>query len=185
VGYQLKGFMMSKKLLLALALLSATHSSFALYINSYSPYLGAALGVQNTQAYNGLYANGFAGYSLKAGQNNNLYLAGELFINTGTLPLNNNYYRRTTYGFGASILPGLIIKQYTIAFARIGIANFRYNFSNSSFTGGQLGFGLQTAINPHWDVRGEYVYTGSGVIRGFGNTRFNMVDVGLVYKFCA
>src|SRR5690242_986112 len=93
---------MLRKLLLAWAIFISSMSAEAGF------YLGGSLGIQNTKAYNGLFASAFGGYGLIFGPCQNFYFAGEIFGDTGSLPLSQNYYRRTNYGFGASILPGYI-----------------------------------------------------------------------------
>ncbi len=147
------------------------------------PYLGGSLGLQNTQAYTGLLASVFGGYKLTCGEYQNYYFAGEIFGDSGTLPLSQNYYRRTNYGFGLSFLPGIIFRETVLTYLRIGIETFRYSKTLQMFTGGQLGLGLQTNLSAHWAIRGEYVYTGAGIIQDFGDSRFNFFKLGLSYYF--
>ncbi len=145
------------------------------------PYLGASLGIQNTEAYNGLLATLSGGYSTSFCEN--YYLAGELFFDTGSLPLSQNYFRRTNFGFGASLIPGYVFRQAVLAYLRMGIGTYRYSKTLQMFTGGQLGFGLQMDLSKTWAMRGEYVYTGAGIIHDFGYARFNFFKLGLIYKF--
>lgn len=176
---------MLKKLFM-LYLLLACSASLALPKIIYKkgdPYIGGALGVQNTEGYNGLFAQAFGGINARLGQSQKVYVGGELFADTGTLPLSQKYFHRTTYGFGASVIPGFILSEKTLAFIRAGIATFRFNKTNNFFTGGQLGLGLQTAINDCTDIRGEYVYTGKGIFHNFGTPRFNFFNLGILYKF--
>lgn len=176
---------MLKKLFI-LILILATHAYFTLAqafsCTKVHSYVGAGAGIQNIHGYNGLYATLFGGINTTAGQNNNIYLAGEAFANTGSLPISQKRFNRTTYGFGLSLLPGIIIANTTLAYIRVGIATFRYNKTNDYASGGQLGLGLQTNITTHWDIRGEYVYTGEGIIHDFGTSRFNFFNIALVYK---
>lgn len=166
---------MFKKLLLLCTLLISSSLTQA------GPYLGAALGIQNTGGgYTGLLVSPFLGFGLPLCQT--YYIGGELFADSGSIPLSQNYYHRTNYGIGASITPGFILSQNTIIYLRAGVETFRYSTTLNFFTGGQLGLGLQTMIAEQWDVRGEYVYTGKGIIRNFGTPRFNFFKVGLVYK---
>jgi opacity protein-like surface antigen len=146
-----------------------------------TPYIGAGLGVQNGGGYNGLYMQGFGGYSTAIKR---IYsLAAEVFLNTGSLPLSQKHYNRTTFGLGASLLPGIILNQNSLIYARIGIASFRYTKTDATATGGQLGLGLQNSLTDNWDIRGEYVYTGKSIFkRGFGNSRANFINLALVYK---
>ncbi len=169
---------MVKKLLIAGALFAAsTLNALA------APYLGAGLGIQNTESYNGLLATVFGGYSLSFGEYQNYYFAGEIFGDTGSLPLSQNYYRRTNFGFGASLLPGYVFREAVLVYLRIGVETFRYSKTLQMFTGGQLGLGLQMDLSNTWAMRGEYIYTGQGIIQNFGYSRFNFFKLGLIYKF--
>lgn len=171
---------MFKKLLLIGTILAA---SPCLSAAKGIPYLGVGFGIQNTQAYTGLLGTVSGGYSITAGQYQNYYFAGELFADSGSLPLCQNYYRRTNYGYGASFIPGIILRETVLAYLRMGIETFRYSTTLNHFTGGQLGLGLQTRISDKWDIRGEYVYTGKAIFEGFGTVRFTIFKLGLVYKF--
>lgn len=167
---------MLKKLALFCCIYAATaEATFA------SPYLGASLGIQNTKSYNGLLATLAGGYSLSFCDD--YYLAGELFFDTGSIPFSQNYYRRTNFGFGASIIPGYVFRQSVLAYLRMGVETFRYSGTLQMFTGGQLGLGLQMDLSKTWALRGEYIYTGAGIIHDFGEGRFNFFKLGLIYKF--
>lgn len=170
---------MLKKLLWPLALLLLSNAN-AYTLAKGNPYLGAALGNQHSENFNGLYANFFTGFGIRA---NKFYLAGELFADTGSIPLSHNFTNRTTYGAGVSLLPGFTILQNTLAYGRVGIAEFRYNRSNDWRAGGQLGIGLQTSFSKHWSIRGEYIYMGKGIFRGFGTSRFSFFNLGALYTF--
>jgi opacity protein-like surface antigen len=169
---------MLKKLLIACALYAAG-SLNALA----SPYLGGSIGIQNTESYNGLMASVVGGFNGTFGYYQNYYVAGEIFGDTGSLPLGQNYYRRTNYGYGASFLPGYIFRETILLYLRMGLETFRYSGTDQRFTGGQLGLGLQTDISNNWAIRGEYIYTGAGIIHNFGYSRFNFFKLGLFYKF--
>src|SRR3990167_5578920 len=103
---------MFKKLLIVNALLALTGSAFAA-----SPYVGAGLGVavntagpsSSVKAYRGLPVSVFGGYGGLVTQN--VYLAGEVFAGTDALEL-ENYGMRSTYNFGASVLPGLMLNDH-------------------------------------------------------------------------
>ena len=169
---------MFKKLFITTALLAATtHAAFA-----GESYFGAGLGIQNSGGYNGIVSNIFGGYGSTAGPTENYYVGGEIFANIGSLPLSSDHYNRTTYGFGISFIPGIYLNEYTIAYGRVGLENSHFSRTNSTQTGAQLGAGLQTRVTNNWDVRAEYVYTGSGIISHFGTTRSNQFNMGLIYK---
>lgn len=170
---------MLKKLLIASAIAVVSVNVAFAYA---APYVGAGLGVQTAGGYNGAMANVFAGYGSTMGPCNNYYLGGEVFADVGSVPLSHNYFRRTSAGLGASILPGVYLNPCTMAYARVGVEAMRYSHSNATRTGGQIGLGLQTSLNKNWDVRGEYDYTGMGIVRDFTKVSNNRFNVGLVYK---
>lgn len=134
-----------------------------------TPYVGGSLGVTNLgENFHGTKATLFGGYGSTFGENKNIYLGGELNVDLV-------YYRNSqvTYGLGASLIPGIMLTKYTMAYARLGVEAggyaSRYSHHVSSELWTQIGIGLQTNITKNWDVRGEY-----------GNRGLNF---GLLYKF--
>lgn len=186
---------MLKKLLVACSVLALTSSvAFA----TPTPYIGAGLGVTVNTANNtygsfrGVPVNLFAGYGGIVTQN--FYLAGELFGTAGTFSLNDNGGLKTTYGYGASLLPGFMLSDHTLAFARVGVIRTRFTDLSDTRTGGELGLGLQTSLTQNVDIRGEYDYVAYQSVSGrtsgiFGNhsystsPRSDQFNLGLVYKF--
>ena len=199
---------MLKKLLIATAVL-ATSSTIAF---AGSPYVGVGLGVDNTSTKisNNLVTvnkfgarsallNVFAGYGALVNQN--IYLGGELFIN-GTsnqakVTTANSYAKITSRSsYGISFMPGVMLGDHTLAYARAGIVKgqFRsqaaiagqYASQTNNVVGGQLGLGLQTSVAQNVDLRGEYVYTGYRSYKIAG-TKFNastdQFNLGVIYKF--
>ncbi|MEO8402144.1 MAG: outer membrane beta-barrel protein [Gammaproteobacteria bacterium] len=174
---------MFKKLLVASAVLAAT-STMACAAGA--PYLGAGLGLVNTTSgysnFRGIPLTVFGGYG--AIVNQNIYLAGELFANLGTSVLNSNTTfgvpsLRTTYGYGLSFIPGLMLSEHSMVFGRVGVVKTRFGSTNNTRTGGQIGMGLQTSLTQNWDIRGEYDYT---KYRNF-SAKSDAFNLGLVYKF--
>ena len=180
---------MFKKLLIASALL-ATTSTVALATQATpAPYLGASVGVvDNTSgagSFRGMPLTVNAGYGGVINQN--FYLAGELSGVLGTMTLNSHPTRtnrslRTTFGYGASIIPGVMISDRTLAFARLGVVKTRFTNYTNTATGGQAGLGLQTALTQNLDIRGEYDYTKYGRFSGV-SVKSDAFNLGLVYKF--
>ncbi len=178
---------MFKKLLIASAIL-ATSSTVALA--SGAPYLGASLGVidntANAGSFRGMPITINGGYG--AILNQNIYLGGEIFGVIGTSTLNNNVNLgsaqslKTTYGYGASFIPGFMLSDHTMAFARVGVVKTRFSQINETATGGQLGLGLQTSLTQNWDLRGEYDYTKYRRVSGV-SPKTDTFNLGVVYKF--
>jgi len=177
---------MFKKLLVASAILAAT-SSVALAAGA--PYLGAGLGiVDNTSSvgnFRGVPLTVNAGYG--ATVNQSLYLGGELFGVIGTSSLDTNAkagYKsiKTTYGYGLSFIPGIMVSDHTMTYARLGVVKSRFTHYSKTVTGGQLGLGMQTSLTQNWDLRGEYDYTKYNKFSGV-SAKADAFNVGLVYKF--
>jgi len=171
------------------------------------PYVGGGIGIINNSSssypfgqqvnagrpvqtftqpanFRGVPFNLFVGYGGVINQN--FYLAGEFFGTVGTAELNFNTGLKTSYGYGASIIPGLMLSDHTLAFLRGGVVRTR--FSNvSTQTGGQIGIGLQTNVTQNIDVRGEYIYSGYGSFNNsFGSIasiQSDAFNVGVIYKF--
>ena len=175
---------MFKKLLVASAILAVTST---VGLPAGAPYLGASVGVvdntSNSGNFRGMPLTINGGYGGLVNQN--VYLAGELFGVVGTATLNNNPGAdglRTTYGYGASFIPGIMVSDHTMTYARLGVVKNRFTSYNKTATGGQAGLGIQTSVTQNWDVRGEYDYT---KYRKFNSVspKADAFNIGLVYKF--
>lgn len=177
---------MLKKLVIAGTALALSSSlAFANGI----PYVGASIGeATNTTSslnrnYRGMPFTVNAGYGALLSQN--LYLAGEIFGTLGTLTLDDNGLK-STYGVGASILPGIMLGEHTLTYARLGVVRSRFSpsaSSNRNVNGGQLGLGMQVGLTQNVDLRGEYVFTAYQSFSGISTPRQDQVNFGLVYKF--
>lgn len=188
---------MLKKLFLASAIVAASSSAIA----GNAPYLGAGIGIINNSAneksnagtsstlgaYRGMPFNLYAGYGGLVNQN--FYLAGELngTVGTANISESNNAGLKTTYGLGASIIPGIMLSDRTMAYARAGVIRSRFpDNKGTSRTGGQFGLGMQTTVAQNVDLRGEYTYVAyQSKNTSFGSTapRSDQFTVGLIYKF--
>jgi opacity protein-like surface antigen len=176
---------MFKKLLIASAVL-AVSSSMA-FANG-APYVGLSTGVvtntSNSLSYRGLPGTLFAGYGAMMGQG--LYMAGEVFGTLGSAAIGDNGLK-SSYNFGISFIPGLMLSDHTMGYARLGLARTHFSpkgGTSATVSGAQLGVGIQTGLTQNWDLRGEYTYTANGHIKGLsGNPRTDAATMGLVYKF--
>ena len=171
---------MFKKLVATSAILAA---SSGIAFAQASPYLGASLGVKSDNSTRELVGTVAGGYGATLGAAQNFYLGGEIFADLGSASLSNNMHARTTYGFGASVLPGIVLNKNTIGYLRAGFITSRFNNVNVSSTGAQLGAGLQTNLVQHWDLRGEYVYTAYHHVSNMvGSPKADQFNLGVVYK---
>jgi opacity protein-like surface antigen len=186
---------MFKKILLGTAILASTVGIAA--AAGPAPYIGAGLGIAtNTPSNNGLFgSNRGTPFNILAGYggivSGSFYLAGELNGTVGTAVINDNGSLKTTYSYGASILPGVMLSDHTLAFARAGIVRTRFSELSQSVNGGQFGFGLQTGLTQSLDLRGEYDFTAYRSVnmnlapnfRLSTSPRQDAFTLSLVYKF--
>ena len=178
---------MIKKILVGTLLASAVTVASA---NTAAPYVGAGLGVNVNTSSSGVNTfftrtmpvSIFAGYGGVVNQN--FYLAGEFtgVLGAGELTSKGNSVK-TTYGYGLSVLPGLMLSDHTLAFARVGFVRSRFTNMNTYGNGGQIGLGLQTSLTQNVDVRGEYDFTAYKTVSNVGAPRSDAASVSLVYKF--
>lgn len=175
---------MFKKIIATSILLAASSSSFAL-----APYLGASAGIKtNTAAhenYRGVEGKLFAGFGGVLVPC--FYLAGEAFIAPGSIEITDNRFfgnsARSTYGYGASIIPGITIGDHTMLYGRLGVVQTRFDKQDKTLSGGQGGLGIQTSLTPCWDIRTEYVYTAYNSGGDLSNPKSDEFNFGVVYKF--
>lgn len=189
---------MFKKTLLASVIIALTSGAYA---GCPAPYVGAGVGIDNNTSsdvntstfpfvaqpgyFRGVPFSLFAGYG---GQfNQNFYLGGEVFWKVGTAEFSDNNGMKTSYGYGASLLPGIMLSENTFAFARVGVIKNRFTDADDTRTGGQVGLGLQTNVTQNIDVRGEYVYTSySSFNNKYGRIKSPTTDsynLAVIYKF--
>lgn len=175
---------MLKKIMVASIIIAASSNvAFA----ASAPYAGAGLGVNTLTStsgtnYRGVPINVFAGYG--ATISTTFYLGGEVFITpfTGTISKTNNVLR-TTYGFGASVMPGIMFSDHTLGYIRAGVVRSHFSSIGENKTGGQLGLGMQTNVTQDIDLRGEYVFTAYNSVSSANSPKSDAFNLALVYKF--
>lgn len=190
---------MLKKIILASAILTTTTGAA---IANPAPYVGASVGITtNTStvkvagtsfsggSFRGVPVNLFAGYGGVINQS--FYLAGELFGTLATANISDSRNMKTSYGFGAAVLPGVMLSDHTLAYVRGGILRARFpQGKGNTRTGGQFGAGMQTSLTQNIDLRGEYDFVSyrsynqivSGTTRKV-SPRADQFSLGLIYKF--
>lgn len=190
---------MYKKILLSSLLLTTSSVAFA-----YSaPYVGASIGVTantvinvnqynyNNSSFRGMPVAVFVGFG--AVLESNFYIGGEVTGTPGTFELNNNGLK-TSYGYGASLLPGFMLCDHTLSFLRLGILSARFPNNDNSSTGAQVGIGIQSGLTQNVDLRGEYDYIMYRTIKDIRGKAPNQIDysvvprsdqfvIAIVYKF--
>lgn len=178
---------MLKKMMLASAVFASTMSMAA---TDPSPYVGASLGLNvnsstnasfgNAGVFRGLPLSIFAGFGGVVTES--FYLAGEV---TGTLTtgvISNKNKMKTNYGYGLSVLPGVMLNDNTLAFVRAGFVRTRFSDVNKMSTGGQFGFGMQSSITQNMELRGEYDYTSYANMGGIKSPTTDAYTLGVVYN---
>ena len=172
---------MFKKLCIAAAIF-AVSSNLAFADGAYAGFNGGMRdNIKNSNSYRGLEGRVFLGYG--AIINPAFYLAAEVFGAPGSMSINNNGLK-TSYEFGGSILPSMVISEHAMAFLRLGMVRTRFSSANTTTSGGQIGIGVQTGLTQCWDLRAEYIYTAfNTVTRAIGAPKSDQANFGLVYKF--
>ena len=206
---------MFKKLVIASVIL-ASSSAFA--VNG-APYVGADVGI-NHQMFDdkvldsridfgdtGILLNLNAGYGALVTQK--IYLGGEVFASmTGSdveaAKLEDDSLSlkfKTKYSYGASALPGIMLSNDTMIYARAGIIRTRFDVDQAvssplssvipngsdenTVTGAQLGLGIKTKLIRNIDVRGEYAYSSYHSFTTMGNKinpSSGQATIGFVYN---
>ena len=117
------------------------------------------------------------------------YLAGEIFGGLKTISIRNHPSKvlslRTTYQYGASIIPGYIFDNVFMGYARFGVLSTHFeNIENGTTKQGWTGgLGLEAALTPSWSIRGEYDYTKYMKINTIGHIYAGQFILGLKYTF--
>lgn len=201
---------MFKKLLIASTVLALSSSVFAAhsykgeykdykdvppapcptYTYTTGPYVGLSIGPRTTISDNVSF-KGFDGV-LSVGYGMLFppmwYLAGEIF-GGGTVKLKRHdidgVSNRNTWSWGLSVLPGFMLTDHVLVFARLGGQQTHFNDVNGSKnkTGWHVGLGGQTNVYQNWDVRAEYTYSQYGTLDGVGKPSTDQFLLGVVYKF--
>jgi outer membrane immunogenic protein len=201
---------MLKKIFITTALLITSNITFAA-----APYVGLSIGANNTnfhlnETWMGTTLDNVSGtkpnINIFGGYGglitNTIYLGGEVFFNDtlGTMhvtyPMNTSLEYQTRHSYGFNIIPGFMLSPTTMLYGRVGFVrtNFETSVSNVfdsdndavDVSGTQGGLGLQTSLNNHLDLRGEFVYTKYSSFTTYGiesKPTSNQFNIGLVYKF--
>jgi hypothetical protein len=176
--------MKNKLVISSVILASACSVSFAgnFYL---APDLYIERIASNHSSYSDIHPQLAVGYGA---MRRNIFIAGELFFTPVYADISNNhnkntYSSRITSSFGASFIPGFMINNTTMGFARLGMITSRFKSPGTFTTGGQIGLGIQSIMIDNWSLRGEYNFTAYRKVGGFGSPKSNELGFGLVYTF--
>ena len=185
-----------------MVLLSLMVGSINTALASAVPYVGGSIGINTITSdrvatglvgssilydplfFRGIPFSAFVGFG--GALNQEVYLAGELTVTIATAEISDGGLK-TSYGYGVSILPGVMLSDYTLAYIRLGLVRTRFSSENTTTSGMQLGIGMQTNVTQNVDLRGGYDFT---AYRSFDNPfgrvsspRSDAFNLALVYKF--
>jgi len=202
---------MFKKLLIASAVLAVSSSVFAhhyanykgdykaeapcpSYVYTTGPYIGVSVGPRVVGTGRPVYAKSidgtlFAGWGGIFAQS--FYLAGEIF---GQGDANIKDFKgapakvsgaKTSWGWGLSLIPGMLITDHVLGYLRGGYVQTRFTDPNQNVnaSGWQVGGGAQTNLWANWDLRGEYVYSQYNNVKRIGKPLSDQFNLGVIYKF--
>ena len=167
------------------------------------PYIGASIGPRIALSGVPLTYIGAQG-TLSAGWGHiwkqRYYLAAEIY-GANSAKLKNygrfnqgvtSYTLQPTWDYGVDLMPGLMINDTTLGYARVGfeqtrmILNSALGSTGVNADGWRVGGGLQTNVYKNLDLRAEYIFTDYGTLTHYANAgnQFAMLgNLGLVYKF--
>ena len=198
---------MFKKLLVASAILAASSSVFAGPYKGENykgemappcptcqftagPYIGFSVGSRTNWAptsvgtFKGFSGILSVGYSMMV--NPMWYLAGEFFAsNTARLSSSNNGSIRSTWNYGLDIIPGVMIADCILGYARAGVIRTQFHGAftgNTGRTGWRVGLGAQANLVQNWDGRMEYIYNQYDR-KNNNKVQAEEINIGVVYKF--
>jgi len=171
-----------------IALMGFLAISSTMAFASGAPYVGASLGINTITSTSGSNTRSvpidlFAGYG--ATMNASFYLGGEVTLTpfTGLLSKSSGSPLKTTYGYGISIIPGIMFSDHALGYIRAGVVKSHFSAIGGNKTGGQLGIGLQATITQDIDLRTEYVYTQYSKITTATSPKSDAFKLALIYKF--
>lgn len=140
---------------------------------------------KNGASYQAVRPNLSVGYGEQL--NNSFYLAGEVFAGPRSFAVKNSpsstVSLRTTYNYGASILPGYLIDNVVMVYARLSVMKTRFDNLGVIKRAYSYGGGLEGCLTPNWSLRGEYNYATYDSIGGVGRIKDGQYAIGLKYTF--
>jgi opacity protein-like surface antigen len=138
-------------------------------------YAGLGLTMLNGKGATELMPKLYVGYGTFIGKSKKIYGALEIAGGAGNISLAPNHQYRVANLISASFIPGYMINEWTMLYARFGAQSTRYSTLDSSNNGGLYGVGLAIYTSPHWDTRIEYDYA--------NNKNLNQFNIDYIYKF--
>jgi opacity protein-like surface antigen len=152
-----------------------------------SPYFGGSIGSRNNYASNpavfrGVDGNVFIGFGGVI--DTRMYLAGEGYVNKTWIAKdmpNAGVSAKTRWGWGVSLLPGILVNPRAVVYARFGITRQQFHSSDNVY-GFQLGPGAEISVAPNVGIRGEYLYTKFNTTTNLGKPSADIFNLGVVFR---
>ena len=139
-------------------------------------YAGVGIAMLNDKGFTALMPKVMAGYGIFLGRDKRFYSALEIGGGAGTILLStHNQKFRVSNFVNASIIPGYMIYDDVMLYARLGAQATHYSKLGTTKNGGVFGIGLELINSQHWDTRFEYNYG--------NNQNLNQYIVDFIYKF--
>lgn len=114
-------------------------------------------------------------------------LGAELFAGPKTFDFKNSPTNtvslRTTYNYGASLIPGYIFDNVVMGYLRLGGIRTRFDNLSTVKNGLETGIGMEWLMDMNWSIRGEYDYIRYTSINGVGTVKADVFAIGLKYTF--
>lgn len=170
--------------LLAGSIATAHASSFngVFYLSGAAQYSSYYIDDLKFQGMNPRLAAGYGGMA-----NSMLYLAAELFALPFTATINNNPTLvgslKTSYSWGASLIPGYFFDDSVMGYVRLSYVATRFENLSTTKSGYEAGLGVDVGWTENWNVFGEYDYAKYRTINNVGGPRAGLYILGLKYKF--
>lgn len=147
-------------------------------------YVGAGTGVNvntaNEQSARHIPLNVFAGVGATANQS--FYVGAEANATLTDLGLKDRGIQ-SSYSYGASVLPGVMIGKNSLIYGRAGLVKTRFPDDHATRLGTNFGGGLQTSLAQNIDVRAEYDFLNYDDFANHKNPRSDQAHMDLIYKF--
>lgn len=116
-----------------------------------------------------------------------MYFAGEIFVGPKSIRIKDDSTAsgslKTSYSYGASILPGIMFDDTILGYARLGFITTHFEDANATKTGYQVGLGAQTDLTETWSIRAEYDHSVYRSISGLGTPKADQWSVGFLHHF--
>jgi len=179
---KLASCLLASGLLLSSATAALANSGGVFYLAPALQYISLYVGSNKYQGISPIITAGYGGMV-----NSVIYLAGEIFAIPATATINNNPNQngslRTSYGYGASLLPGYYFDDSVMGYARLGYIVARFENFHTTKAGYEVGAGVDIGWTANISFYGEYDFAKYRTLENVGAPKAGIYTLGLKYKF--